>query len=166
MTLQDLGNIGEFVGAIGVIASLVYLAVQIRQNTRSLRAATYQSLAEATAATSTHFLSDPELARIVRVGSVGSERLSEDELARFHAFLVIAFRRFDSIFLHYRQGTLPEDAWQAYWHSYQEILANPGVQTWWKRNSRNYTEALRERVAREITSPDAPRGAAQQDGST
>ena len=45
MTLQDLGNIGEFVGAIGVIASLVYLAVQIRQNTTSVRASTFQKQA-------------------------------------------------------------------------------------------------------------------------
>ncbi len=37
MTLQDLGNIGEFVGALGVVASLIYLALQIRQNTRQLR---------------------------------------------------------------------------------------------------------------------------------
>ena len=34
--LNDLGNIGEFVGAIGVIASLIYLAVQIRQNTAQM----------------------------------------------------------------------------------------------------------------------------------
>ena len=36
MSLADLGNIGEFVGAIAVVASLVYLALQIRQNTRQL----------------------------------------------------------------------------------------------------------------------------------
>jgi hypothetical protein len=42
MSLEDLGNIGEFVAAVGVIASLIYLAVQIRQNTDSLRAATFQ----------------------------------------------------------------------------------------------------------------------------
>jgi hypothetical protein len=31
-----LGNIGDFVAAIGVVISLVYLAAQIRQNTRQL----------------------------------------------------------------------------------------------------------------------------------
>jgi hypothetical protein len=36
VSLEDLGNIGEFVAAIGVIASLIYLAVQIRQNTAQL----------------------------------------------------------------------------------------------------------------------------------
>ena len=36
MTLQDLGNLGEFVGALVLIASLGYVALQIRQNTRTL----------------------------------------------------------------------------------------------------------------------------------
>jgi hypothetical protein len=44
MSLQDLGNIGEFVAAVAVVVSLIYLAVQIRQNTRSVRASTYHSV--------------------------------------------------------------------------------------------------------------------------
>ena len=32
MTFQDLGGIGEFIGGIGVIVSLLYLAVQIRRS--------------------------------------------------------------------------------------------------------------------------------------
>ena len=54
MTIIELGALGEFVGAIGVIATLVYLAAQIRQNTRSMEdgkrlalAQTYQMRADA-----------------------------------------------------------------------------------------------------------------------
>ena len=36
MSLEDLGNIGEFVAAVAVVVSLIYLAVQIRQNTRQV----------------------------------------------------------------------------------------------------------------------------------
>ncbi len=36
MTLQDLGNLGEFIGAIAVVISLVYLAAQIRQTQHSV----------------------------------------------------------------------------------------------------------------------------------
>jgi hypothetical protein len=46
MTLEDLGNIGEFVAAIGVIVSLVYLATQIRQNTKAVRSSASQAIAE------------------------------------------------------------------------------------------------------------------------
>ncbi|MEP1472162.1 MAG: hypothetical protein ABJK25_14410 [Halieaceae bacterium] len=38
MTLEDLGNIGDFLGGVGVVATLLYLAFQIRQNTRQLKA--------------------------------------------------------------------------------------------------------------------------------
>jgi len=34
VTLEELGGIGEFIGGIGVIVSLLYLARQIRDNSR------------------------------------------------------------------------------------------------------------------------------------
>jgi len=45
VTLGDLGNVGEFVGAIAVVITLTYLAVQIRQNSSTTRAHIRQSLA-------------------------------------------------------------------------------------------------------------------------
>ncbi len=43
MTLSDLANIAEIVGGIAVVFSLIYLAVQVRQNTNSVRNSTLQS---------------------------------------------------------------------------------------------------------------------------
>ena len=36
MTIQDWGAIGEIIGAIAVVVSLIYLAIQIRQNTHQI----------------------------------------------------------------------------------------------------------------------------------
>jgi hypothetical protein len=47
MSLEDLGNIGELIAAIGVIVSLVYLAVQMRQNTAALQSGSRQQVASA-----------------------------------------------------------------------------------------------------------------------
>jgi hypothetical protein len=49
MTLQNLAYLGEFVGGVAVIITLLYLALQIRQNSKIVRAAAYQSLNEASA---------------------------------------------------------------------------------------------------------------------
>ena len=46
MNWDAIGAIAELLGAIGVIASLVYLAGQIRQSREQMRAATYQQLHE------------------------------------------------------------------------------------------------------------------------
>jgi len=42
--IENLGNIGDFVGGIGVVVTLVYLATQIRQNTRAIRLASIQQV--------------------------------------------------------------------------------------------------------------------------
>ena len=44
LTLEGLGNIGELIGGLAVIASLIYLAAQIRQNTKLLRTASRQDI--------------------------------------------------------------------------------------------------------------------------
>ena len=43
---QLLGNYGEFIGAVAVVVTLVYLAAQIRQNTKQLASSSLQALAD------------------------------------------------------------------------------------------------------------------------
>ena len=43
MSITELGALGEFVGAIAVVATLIYLAIQVRQNTGMMRAQIYQA---------------------------------------------------------------------------------------------------------------------------
>ena len=47
MNLSDLANVGQVIwGAVAVVISLIYVALQIRQNTNAVRAATAQSVHE------------------------------------------------------------------------------------------------------------------------
>ena len=46
MTLQDWGALGELVGGIVIIVSLVYVGLQIKQSTAAARAATSQALSK------------------------------------------------------------------------------------------------------------------------
>ena len=38
MTISELGSLGELIGSIAVLVTLIYLAVQVRQNTRHVQA--------------------------------------------------------------------------------------------------------------------------------
>ena len=44
MNWEAMGAIGEIVGAVGVIATLGYLAFQVRQNSNVTRSATRQAI--------------------------------------------------------------------------------------------------------------------------
>ena len=61
MTLEDLGNIGEFVAAIAVVVSLLYLAIQIRQNTKTVRTSTYQAILDSSRSDTELILAYPHL---------------------------------------------------------------------------------------------------------
>ena len=46
MTIQELGALGELIGGAAVIATLIYLAVQVRQSTQSIENARLLGLAQ------------------------------------------------------------------------------------------------------------------------
>lgn len=43
MSWEAIGAVGDIVGALAVLVSLLYLAVQVRQNTASIKSSTYQN---------------------------------------------------------------------------------------------------------------------------
>src|SRR5215472_9547189 len=65
MNLNDLANIGQVIGAIAVVVSLIYVALQIRQNTNAVRSATAQTVHEHFAKWYHLVAADDELAQIV-----------------------------------------------------------------------------------------------------
>ena len=101
MNLDALGNLGDFIGGIAVIASFIYLALQIRQNTKTLCANSVQELTEnilrATAA-----LIEPENAEIYIRGAQSYSLLTREEKLRFQLLLGLFLGRFDTV-LEYRE---------------------------------------------------------------
>ena len=84
MTLQDLGNMGEFVGAIAVIATLIYLTVQIRQNSRSISTAAYNEVLAQTFDLNLRLAQDSEFSSFFSAGLMANStgRISRDSARR------------------------------------------------------------------------------------
>ena len=69
MTLSDLGNIGEMLGGVAVLVTLVYLALQIRQNTRTMRSAAHHSANQLGVQINLVLGMNPAVARVLMAGS-------------------------------------------------------------------------------------------------
>ncbi len=65
MTVQDLGSIGELIAAIATVATLVYLAMQIRQNSTAVKSAAAQSVLTNLNTAFQTASASPELARLI-----------------------------------------------------------------------------------------------------
>lgn len=131
MSIMELGALGEFVGAIAVVVTLVYLAVQIRQNTRSMEesrrlalAQTYQMRADALAEMMTRAATSeqlgPLIVKLVQAGYPEDLRcfdaLTPVELGVFRQWQIAQQMYWDNIYYQYQQGYLDkeyyEDAFQ------------------------------------------------------
>ncbi len=92
LTIQDLGALGELLGSVAVLATLVYLALQTRQNTMAISA---QLDAARLSATQSSFLATAtsnELADLVREDSTGDVTTNQLRLGFFWASTFYSFQ--------------------------------------------------------------------------
>ena len=150
MTIQDLGSIGELIAAVATIGTLVYLAVQIRQNSRSIRAAAFQSSVDGINQLNNLIAHDESLARVLRIGDEGLENLTEDEQVRYSMLYLSLFRSFESMYFHYLQGTGVAQ-WSTAKKHVATLLANPGGHEWWKSNPFDFTAEFGKFVAGQLS---------------
>jgi hypothetical protein len=133
--LEALGNIGDFVGGIAVILTLIYLAVQIRDNTRSTRLAAMQSTMLSAQNIGKLPAQDRDLARVVRVGLVEPGDLDEDEFQQLRYYLINYLRVHEDMFVQYKAGVIDDETWLARASSLITIFSTPGGRKIWEASN-------------------------------
>jgi len=151
ITLQDLGNLGEILGAIGVVVSLLYLAVQIRQNTRSVRASTYEAFSESFRDFRNLLLANERLGSVWGKGLRSRSALSEAERAQFDALLMNFLRGVEVSFYQQANGLLDDDYYQGWLDEALVIWSSPGPREWWSENSQFFNPEFRAVWERRLT---------------
>ena len=132
MTIQDYGSIGELVAAIATIATLFYLAMQIRHGTEATRAASQQALLDTFSEAGWELARNLELARIVGAGLVSFESLDDREKT---AFSLILFRYVSNVEKGLRlraSGLIDQDTLDGVAGNLVAVMKAPGGAQWWK----------------------------------
>lgn len=143
MNWEAISAIGEIIGALGVVISLVYLAIQIRHNTRAMMA---QSAREAVAAMrefNKSMIDDQEISRIFRLGAENLQNLTEEERARFGHILFNFFKTAEELHYQYLHGTLDQEIWKSWKGIVSLYSTSPGFNEYWKMREMFFTPAFR-----------------------
>ena len=106
MNLETINAGAQLIAAIGVIASLFYLAAQIRQNTRSMRAMVVDSLAQSIADLIRPMAENRELMRAFHVVVEDWHGATGDDRMRALPLFFSTFKLFENAWFQQRQGTL------------------------------------------------------------
>ena len=139
---QLLGNYGEFIGAIAVVFTLVYLAVQVRHskeateaNTTSLNLQAYQGWQAANMQINMGMSNLPQ-SEIVARGNVDSSDLTFESWVSYAMMHLAMFQMAQSADYLYRAGVLDKELWEAEMNRAAGILGAPGVRQWWDAGGR------------------------------
>jgi hypothetical protein len=150
MSLGDLANLGQIIGAIAVVISLFYVAYQIRQNTNAVRSATAQAVHEHFAKWYHLLAADGDLSQIVANGLLDYSSLSDQEKARFIATFMAFLSYSQNAFLKWREGLLASPLWMGWELLIMNLICAPGGRTFWKERSYLLGEEFRQYVESDL----------------
>jgi len=126
MNWDAISAIGEMLGAIAVVVTLVYLAVQIRRGTSATQAASVQTAA----ALDHEFLlaigSDPVTAKLWSTYLAAPQTLSADQAMQGHFLMGSLLRRLENVRLQMQLGTLSQEGWLSRQTMFRVIANSPG----------------------------------------
>lgn len=153
LSIQDWGAVGEIISAIAVVISLLYLAVQIRNQNRESRLSTINnSLAEWNSLLSL-VADNSELADIWNRG-LKNEELTETEEVRFRGFVNSYFRVVEGLYLQHLEGRLDNRVWQGIGTGTMEMLASAGLHRFWSHRKQWYSREFQEYVEKTISAKE------------
>jgi len=126
-TIQDLGAAGEAVAAVAVLFSVLYLAIQIRDGSRSNRANAVATLLSQYDSPNSVVSSSTENARVFRLGFSGSDELTEDEQMQFEVMCMQYMTVYHAAFRFHRDSILGDQHWRVFRRDLVEFTDYPGL---------------------------------------
>jgi hypothetical protein len=141
VTIEEWGAIGEIVGALAVVASLVYLAAQIRQNTRQLslsvkatELAAFERNVESGNLIRSMFIQDPKVAELYTRGIRDFKALDETDRLRFEMLLSNMFSALQGAYIRQLTYTHDPDGFEGGKRAIDRLLSLRGVRQWLRLN--------------------------------
>lgn len=128
--IENLGNIGDFIGGVGVVVTLIYLATQIRQNTRSLRLSSIQQVMGTSVSVNQTASTGPIPITLAKLGM--GERLTEGEYAQYLMYIWAMLTHHWQVYYQFQNGMIDQSVFDAYVARLNVILSTSLSRAIWR----------------------------------
>lgn len=127
-----LGSLGEFIGSITVLVTLIYLAIQTRQINLQGRAEARYAFVDAMAEINMVIAHDKSTASVWRRGLQSADALDDDETMQFFMLVGQYANAWAVMYQLHQDRMLPEDQWTIVRNDLSSILSSPGGRHFWQ----------------------------------
>jgi hypothetical protein len=143
---EAISAIGQIVGALAVVISLIYLANQVHSNARATRLASMRTMSDAVNRWAQQLAEHPQLRELYYRGIHDFESLKGADLVGFSAVMVEAFRHYEGLYCLQSARHLDPRLWRGWEAGMRDINGYPGVQAWWRSRSHWFSEEFGKHI--------------------
>lgn len=145
MDWNAVSAIGSIAGAIGVIATLVYVSRQIRDQNRALQTTIRDSAFQQLQSWNYQLIADRELAHLFQRGAMQADwsTLDEQDRARLVHVLYSFFKVFENIYLHAVDGSVDRQVWDRNCTVFFAYAKQPGCRFYWQQRKDTFDPRFR-----------------------
>jgi len=158
MNWEAIGASAELLGAIGVIASLVYLGRQIQassenvsQNTKALISNRDISSMEFALSNYSPQIENAEVAALMMKGHSNPQDLNDLERYRFNFVMAASFESHQTMFLQHSGSSVSPELWDYYSRQFDGFCRSPGVVQWWEHSRGRFDSEFAQYIDRKIS---------------
>jgi len=161
MSLEQIALIASIISSLAVIASLIFVGIQLRQNSLATRMMTAQINTQMMIENFGRVIDHPDIAAIFS-GERAADTVTPSEALRIGNMFGATFRHFEMLHMHQRYGIHELEMWQASEARVQERIVNPIIRGWWETSRSSYGPSFVAYIDGKIdtylkANPDAPR---------
>jgi hypothetical protein len=167
MTIQDLGSVGDMIGGVAVVASLIYLAIQIRQNTQQIsrnveatRLSAFERNIESANRIREMLILHPDIADLFLGGMKNFDSLRGRDRFRFDMLMRNTLTAFQGAYLRQMSTGTDPLGFEGAGRLIDSILKSPGARAWLEQGKFDwrpeFEEFLDERLAKLKTDAAEP----------
>ena len=142
MTIGQLGSVGEFIAAIATLATLIYLALQIRQTSQLLENAAHRGIQDDADRWRSYMVNNKDVAALYRTGLINLDDLDADDKFRYRMLQDQLF--FGWQYAYFARNKTLENTQKNF---LRDTLAQPGGTAYWERSKERFDDEFVEYVA-------------------
>ncbi len=156
-TLEYWALVAEIVGGLAVVISVIYLAVQISENTRVLRSQAHYNALSLAQRPFEMAIENDSLSKILNVCFSTPDKLSDEEWIRCSDYLFMQMNAWEYLYYQNRDGSIPKELWVGADASFKQMIATKaGYSRFWAEWETAFDEPFRSYVTREFAKKRVP----------
>jgi hypothetical protein len=131
MKLSEWANVAEIVGGAAIIASLIFVGLEVRENTQVVKLTSDRALDQQNLVLNTSVANNQDLAEILVKGESDRDSLSEVERARFDNYCFSRFGAFENVIGNYSEGFVADNEYNVWSVYFKHRLGKQGYRQFW-----------------------------------